>query len=80
MALAKRLRQVEKCLEKAGLRKQTITLIVVCGDGVSEEQQRKAIADYEASNPPNNGNGINTVYVRNEHAKQCTEANNLGGD
>jgi len=66
MALDQRLRQVEKCLEKAGIVKQQITLIVVCEEGVSEEQKRKAIAEYEASNPAPKEKWINTVYVRNE--------------
>jgi len=66
MALTQRLRQVERCFEKAGIVKPPITLIVVCEAGVSEEQQRRAIEKYEATNPTPNENGINTVYVRNE--------------
>jgi len=66
MALIQRLRQIERCFEKAGIVKPPITLIVVCEGDVSEEQKRKAIEEYEASNPTPNENGVNTVYVRNE--------------
>ena len=66
MALAQRLRQLERCLEKAGIGKQPITLIVVCETGVSDEQREKAIEKYEAANPTPNENGINTVYGRND--------------
>jgi len=66
MELTQRLRQVERCFEKAGIIKPPITLIVVCEGDVSEEQKRKAIEEYEATNPTPNENGINTVYVRSE--------------
>jgi hypothetical protein len=66
MVLTQRLRQLERGFEKAGIVKPPINLIVVCEEGVSEEQKRKAINEYEATNLIPNENGINTVYVRNE--------------
>ena len=70
MALAQRLRQVEKCLSKAGIGKQRISFIVVCESGATKEEQDKAIAEYKANHPNYLENDINYVNVPNEYSKQ----------